>query len=71
MVRSTKMLSKIYNPLRLSEEEIESLGRPINKEFEGVIRKLPRQRMASNFQKLYVKVKKSFYEVSALIQQQT
>lgn len=65
------MLSKIYNPLRLSEEEIESLGRPINKEFEGVIRKLPRQRMASNFQKLYVKVKKSFYEVSALIQQQT
>lgn len=44
MVRSTKMLSKTYNLLRLSEEEIESLGRPItNKEFEGVIRKLPRQ----------------------------
>ena len=54
------MLSKTYNPLRLSEEEIESLGRPINKEFEGVIRKLPRQRMASNFQKLYVKVRKKF-----------
>ena len=55
------MLSKTYNLLRLSEEKIESLGRPItNKEFEGVIRKLPRQKMASNFQKLYVKVRKKF-----------
>lgn len=59
MVRAQRC-SKIYNPLRLSEEEIESLGRPINKEFEGVIKKLPETENITDFQKLYVKVKKKF-----------